>query len=189
MVAVAASDLDLAPCEAAADTTARLREQRGFPVLFAGATISRLATEMYSVSVVLFVLAVTHSPRLAGLTVAAATLPTVVTGPVVGAWLDRTRHRRTAFLLSPVVLGVTMVAFLLAAHRVPGWAFILLAFVAGLPSPIRTGGFSGLIPTVVPEPVLPRAYGMEAASYNIAGIAGPAAAGALAPVPRAARAG
>src|SRR3954452_14174267 len=160
----------------------RLREQRGFTLLFAGATMSRLATEMYSVAVVLYVLSVTDSARLAGLTVAAATFPTVVTGPVVGAWLDRTRHRRTAFLLSPVVLGVTMVAFLLAAHRVPGWAFILLAFVAGLPSPIRTGGFSGLIPTVVPEPVLPRAYGMEAASYNIAGIAGHALAGTIAGV-------
>jgi len=160
----------------------RLREQQGFSILFAGATLSRLATEMNSVAVVLFVLSVTHSPRLAGLTVAAATFPTVVTGPVVGAWLDRTRHRRTAFLLSPVVLVVTMVAFLVAAHRVPGWVLIVLAFVAGLPSPIRTGGFSGLIPTVVPEPVLPRAYGMEAASYNIAGIAGPAVAGTIAGV-------
>jgi MFS family permease len=45
---------------------------------------------------------------------------------------------------------------------------------------VRTGGFSGLIPTVVPEPVLPRAYGAEAVSYNIAGIAGPALAGAVA---------
>jgi MFS family permease len=160
----------------------RLREQPGFSILFAGATLSRLATEMNSVAVVLFVLSVTHSARLAGLTVAAATFPTVVTGPVVGAWLDRTRHRRTAFMLSPVVLVVTMVAFLVAAHRVPGWVFILLALVAGLPSPIRTGGFSGLIPTVVPEPVLPRAYGMEAASYNIAGIAGPALAGTIAGV-------
>src|SRR3954453_23016866 len=174
MVAVGVTEL--------ADVAApvRLREHRGFTLLFAGATLSRLATEMYSVAVVLYVLSVTDSARLAGLTVAAATFPTVVTGPVVGAWLDRTRHRRTAFMLSPVVLVVTMVGFLVAAHRVPGWVFILLALVAGLPSPIRTGGFSGLIPTVVPEPVLPRAYGMEAASYNIAGIAGPATAGAVA---------
>jgi MFS family permease len=141
----------------AVEAPLRLREQQGFTILFAGATLSRLATEMSSVAVVLFVLSVTHSPRLAGLTVAAATFPTVVTGPVVGAWLDRTRHRRTAFLLSPVVLVVTLVAFLVAAHRVPGWVFILLALVAGLPSPIRTGGFSGLIPTVVPDPVRPRA--------------------------------
>lgn len=163
-------------------TRSRLRRHRGFALLWVGATAGRFATEMYSVAVVLFVLAETGSAHVAGLTVAAATFPTVVTGPLVGAWLDRTPHRRTAFLVSPVVLVAAMVGFLFAggADRSPDWAFVLLGFLAGLPSPVRTGGFSGLIPTVVPEQVLPRAYGLEAASYNIAGIAGPAAAGAVA---------
>src|SRR4051794_10913144 len=185
MVAVPAPDLDVVPGadlleDPVGTTVPRLREQPGFTALFAGATLARLATEMNSVAVVLFVLSVTHSAKLAGLTIAAATFPTIITGPVVGAWLDRTRHRRMAFLASPVILGAVMIGYLLAAHHVPGWFFIVLAFIGGLPSPVRTGGFSGLIPTVVPEPVLPRAYGLEAASYNIAGIAGPAAAGAIA---------
>jgi MFS family permease len=184
MVVVGVPEVDAGPVDLVVpvEPSLRLREQRGFKLLFAGATTSRLATEMNSVAVVLFVPSVTHSPRLAGLTVAAATFPTIVTGPVIGAWLDDTRHRRTAFLASPVVLVVTMIGFLLVAHDAPGWVLVLLAFVAGLPSPIRTGGFSGLIPTVVPEPVLPRAYGMEAASYNIAGIGGPAVAGTIAGV-------
>lgn len=158
----------------------RLREQRQFAVLFVGATLARLATEMYSVAVVLFVLAATHSAQIAGLTVAAAMLPTVITGPVVGVWLDSSRHRRAVFLASSVMLAATMGGFLLAENRTPAWVLVLLGFVAGLPSPVRTGGFSGLIPTVVPEPILPQAYGLEAVSYNIAGIAGPALAGAIA---------
>src|SRR5947208_4072981 len=158
----------------------RVQRHRGFVLLWAGATCSRFATEMHSVAVVLFVLAQTGSAHLAGLTVAAATFPTVITGPVVGAWLDRTPHRRTAFLASPLVLVVAMAGFLLTGDTAPGWLFVALGFLAGLPSPVRTGGFSGLIPTVVPEAVLPRAYGLEAASYNIAGIAGPATAGAVA---------
>jgi MFS family permease len=168
------------PSMAFARTRGRLRRHRGFALLWVGATASRLATEMYSVAVVLFVLAETGSPHVAGLTVAAATLPTVVTGPVVGAWLDRSRYRRTAFLVSPVVLAAAMGGFLIAGNHVADWVYIALGFVAGLPSPVRTGGFSGLIPTVVPEQILPRAYGLEAASYNIAGIGGPAAAGAVA---------
>jgi len=158
-----------------------LHRHRAFALLWVGATASRLATEMYSVAVVLFVLAETGDAHVAGWTVAAATFPTIVTGPLVGAWLDRTPHRRLAFLLSPVVLVAAMVGFLLAGQAgTPSWAYVLLGFLAGLPSPVRTGGFSGLIPTVVPEQVLPRAYGLEAASYNIAGIAGPAMAGAVA---------
>ena len=149
-------------------------------MLFVGATLSRLSTEMNSVAVVLFVLAETHSPQIAGLTVAASTLPTVVTGPLVGAWLDRSRHRRAAFLASPMLLAVAMCGFLLVGDRLPAAVLVLMGFIAGLPSPVRTGGFSGLIPTVVPEPILPRAYGFEAVSYNVAGIAGPALAGAVA---------
>jgi MFS family permease len=158
----------------------RLRRHRHFAVLFVGATLARLSTEMNSVAVVLFVLAETHSAQVAGLTIAAATLPTVVTGPLVGVWLDRSRHRRAAFLASPLVLAGAMAGFLAAGNRVPAFVLVLMGFVAGLPSPVRTGGFSGLIPTVVPEPVLPRAYGLEAVSYNIAGIGGPALAGAVA---------
>jgi len=149
-------------------------------VLFVGATLSRLSTEMNSVAVVLFVLAETHSAQIAGLTVAASTLPTVVTGPLVGAWLDRSRFRRAAFLASPLLLAVAMAGFLVVGDRLPAGVLVLMGFLAGLPSPVRTGGFSGLIPTVVPEPVLPRAYGFEAVSYNVAGIAGPALAGAVA---------
>lgn len=149
-------------------------------MLFVGATLSRLSTEMNSVAVVLFVLAETHSPQIAGLTVAASTLPTVVTGPLVGAWLDRSRYRRAAFLASPLLLALAMCGFLLVGDRLPAGVLVLMGFVAGLPSPVRTGGFSGLIPTVVPEPILPRAYGFEAVSYNVAGIAGPALAGAVA---------
>ena len=149
-------------------------------MLFVGATLSRLSTEMNSVAVVLFVLAETHSAQIAGLTVAASTLPTVVTGPLVGAWLDRSRFRRAAFLASPLLLAVAMAGFLVVGDRLPAGVLVLMGFLAGLPSPVRTGGFSGLIPTVVPEPVLPRAYGFEAVSYNVAGIAGPALAGAVA---------
>ena len=90
----------------------RLSRHRDFRTLFVGATLSRLSTEMNSVAVVLFVLAETHSPQIAGLTVAASTLPTVVTGPLVGAWLDRSRHRRAAFLASPLLLAVAMCGFL-----------------------------------------------------------------------------
>ncbi len=184
MGGVAAPDLTVGGPRSgrARQSIARVQRHRRFVLLWLGATTSRLSTEMYSVAVVLFVLAETGSAHVAGLTVAAATFPTIVTGPVVGAWLDQTPHRRTAFLLSPVVLVAAMGGFLAAgaAAGTPGVLFVLLGLLAGLPSPVRTGGFSGLIPTVVPEPVLPRAYGLEAASYNIAGIAGPAAAGAIA---------
>ena len=73
-----------------------LRESRGYPQFFAAATVARLADEMFAVGVVLLILERTHSPTLAGITVAAATLPSVLSGPVIGAWLDRAGRRSPA---------------------------------------------------------------------------------------------
>ena len=58
------------------------------------ATLARVSDEMFSVGVVLLVLDRTGSAGLAGATVAAITLPSLMTGPLLGAWLDLTGRRR-----------------------------------------------------------------------------------------------
>jgi predicted MFS family arabinose efflux permease len=160
-----------------------LRAQPGWPAFFLAATMARLASEMFPVAVVLLVLDRTGSAALAGAAVAASTLPGVVTGPVLGAWLDRTARRRAALASNQVVLGASLLAILAAAGRAPGWAVLLLAAVAGLTGPLATGGYTSMIPWLVPEPLLPRANAMEASSFNTAAIAGPALAGAIAAGP------
>ena len=66
----------------AQDPTLRvLARQPGWPALVTGGTVARLADEMFSVAVVLLVLERTGSAALAGATVAAVTLPSLVSGP------------------------------------------------------------------------------------------------------------
>jgi predicted MFS family arabinose efflux permease len=160
-----------------------LRAQPGWPAFFLAATLARLASEMFPVAVVLLVLDRTGSAALAGAAVAAATLPGVVTGPVLGAWLDRTAHRRAALASNQVVLGASLLAILAAAGRAPGWALLLLAAAAGLTAPLATGGFTSMIPSLVPERLLLKANALEASSFNTAAIAGPAMAGTVAAGP------
>jgi predicted MFS family arabinose efflux permease len=130
--------------------------------------------------VVLLVLDRTGSSALAGALVAALTLPSLVTGPLLGAWLDATRHRRSAFVANQVLLPVVLVGLLVAAGHAPSWVVVVLGALAGVTSPVLTGGFTGLIGPLVPSALLPRAYGAESTSYNVAGVAGPALAGVLA---------
>jgi MFS family permease len=132
------------------------------------------------VAAVLLVLDRTGRPGLAGAVVAATTLPAVVTGPVLGAWLDRTRRRRLALAANQVLLAASLLGILAAAGRVPGWVLVLLATAAGLSGPLSTGGYTSMIPLLVPERLLARANALEASSFNIAAIAGPAVAGAVA---------
>jgi predicted MFS family arabinose efflux permease len=157
-----------------------LRAQPGYPAFYLAATLARLASEMFTVAVVLLVLARTGRPALAGAVVAASTLPSVVSGPLLGAWLDRTDRRRTALASNQVLLAASLLAILAAAGRAPGWALLLLAAAAGVTAPMATGGFTSMVPALVPERLLARANALEAASFNSAAIAGPALAGAVA---------
>lgn len=152
----------------------------GLGALFAASTTARLANEAARVAMVLLVLDRTSSPALAGAVVGALTLPALVTGPLLGAWLDRTAHRRSVFVANQLLLLGVLSALLAVTGRAPSYVVVLLGLLAGVTAPVLTGGFTGLIPPLVPAPHLRRAYGAEATSYNLAGVVGPALAGALA---------
>ena len=78
------------------DSLRGLRAQPGYLKFLSAATLARVSDEMFSVGVVLLVLDRTDSPALAGATVAAITLPSLISGPLL---FDRL-HRR---LQSPAV--------------------------------------------------------------------------------------
>jgi MFS family permease len=148
----------------------------GYGWFYLAATLGRVADEMLAIAVVLLVLDRTSSPALAGATVAAASLPSVLTGPVLGAWLDRTRHRRAALAANQVLLASALLGLLLAAGNSPGWVVPALAVAGGIGAPMLTGGITSMIPVLVPPALLPRANALEAASFNTAAVLGPALA-------------
>ncbi|REG00355.1 hypothetical protein DFJ67_6407 [Asanoa ferruginea] len=119
------------------------------------ATGSRLADEAAAVAVVLHVVARTGDPRLAGLVVAAFALPTLVTGPLLGAVLDRIRTPRPLFLTNQAVLAAALAGILLLAGHAPGWVLIALGLLAGVTAPVLTGGYSALVPRL-PRPAIER---------------------------------
>jgi predicted MFS family arabinose efflux permease len=157
----------------------RLRRHPGYPLFFATATITRFADEMFSVGVVLLVLERTGSAALAGATVAAVTLPSLVTGPVLGAWLDRSGRRRQTMVLDQLLAASSVVGIVLLAGNAPDYTVPLVALVAGITWPLSFGGFTSLIPVIVPDELLAQANALEATSFNMAVITGPALAGTI----------
>jgi MFS family permease len=144
------------------------------------ATLARVGDEMVAFTLVLLVLDRTDSAALAGITGAAYALPAIVTGPLLGAWLDRTQYRRTALALNQAVLGAVMVAMLAVVGHSAHWVTPALAALAGTTLPLVSGGFTSMLPSLVPSERLPRANSLEAASFGAATITGPAAAATIA---------
>jgi MFS family permease len=143
-------------------------------MLMTSASVSRLADGAAGIALVLAVIARTHDARLAGLVVAAFTVPNLVSGPVLGAYLDRMRARKLLFAGNQLMLAGALTGVVLLAGRAPALFLIGFGLSAGLTAPVVTGGFSSLVPLVVPPAALSRANSLDAASYSAAGLVGPA---------------
>jgi len=104
---------------------------KGIGTLLFSATASRLADQSASIALVLLVITRTHSPRLAGLVVAAFTLPTLFTGPVIGAYLDRLRAKRALFAANQAALAAALAGVAVLAGHAPGAVLIMLGLLAG----------------------------------------------------------
>lgn len=162
------------------DRLAPFRRSPGYSRFWCAATLARVANEMAPVGVVLYVLDRTGSAEWAGLTLAAITLPSIATGPVLGAWLDRGGRRLEAIRLDQAVSVGSLALVALLAGEAPDVLLPLAALPAGITFPLSTGGFSSLIPSYVDPTLRVQANALEASSYNVAIVSGPALAGALA---------
>ena len=157
----------------------RLRDQPGYLPFVSAATLARVSDEMFSVGVVLLVLDRTDSAGLAGLAVAAITLPSLISGPLLGAWLDLTGRRRYLMVLDQLLISTMLVVLLLVAGNTPNWVIPVVVLMAGVTYPLSFGGFTSFIPVLVPEDLLPPANALETTSFNSALVLGPALAGTL----------
>jgi predicted MFS family arabinose efflux permease len=164
------------------DSLRGLRAQPGYLKFLSAATLARVSDEMFGVGVVLLVLDRTDSPGLAGATVAAITLPSLISGPLLGAWLDLTGRRRTLMVIDQIVIATVLVALVLLIGHAPTWLIPLVVVPAGITYPLSFGGFTSMIPTLVPGELLPPANAVETTSFNAALVVGPALAGTLSAV-------
>ena len=145
-----------------------------------GALPARLGDEMSGQAVLLMGLALTGSVALGSTVLAALTFSAAIGGPLLGAVLDRSSHpgRVLAAALGLYAIGILCIALLLG--HVPMWVIIVIALTAGLLMPAISGGWSSRLKTFVAEEQMTRASAIDATTFNIAGLAGPAIAGLVA---------
>ena len=142
------------------------------------ATASRAVTEAIAPAVLVSALATGHSAGQGAIILAGVTGLAAVGGPFIGATLDRVRHPGRVVSIAIIVLagGVGLLAWLMP--HAPLLALLVIASIGGMAQPALTGGQSSHLPSLVRPDQLTRAYGIDAATYNIGAIAGPPLAAA-----------
>lgn len=148
----------------------------GLGAYLGGAVAARTGDEMSGPALMLAGYALTGgaaraSTLLAGLTVSAA-----AGGPLLGALLDR-RERPGRLLAAALVLYAAGLALVLATlGRVPFPVTVSAAALTGLLAPALSGGWTAQLPRAVPPHTLPRANALDALTFTLATLAGPALA-------------
>ncbi|HST64915.1 MAG TPA: hypothetical protein VLM05_06980 [Mycobacteriales bacterium] len=145
-----------------------------------GATLVRSADEGARVALALLALDRLGNAGLGGLLIAALLVPHVLAAPAVGLLVDRSGRPARLIGGAAAVFAGALIAAGLAVGRLPTGLVLAALLAVGCCGPVLTGGLSSRLGGLVSADRLPRAFGLESMSYNVAGIAGPAAAAVLA---------
>ncbi|HEV7678700.1 MAG TPA: MFS transporter [Candidatus Dormibacteraeota bacterium] len=146
----------------------------------ASSVLARFSVNMQTVVLVLFALQHYRSPQLAGAVVFAATFPGPMLSPFAGALLDR-RGRIGLIGLDYCVAALSMLSIggFAAAGALPAWLLLLIAGIGSLTGPLSNAGARSLYPLIVPRHLWDRTNAVDATSFMLASIAGPALGGTL----------
>ncbi len=145
-----------------------------------GALPARLGDEMSGQALLLMGFALTQTAGSGSAVLAALTLSAAIGGPVLGAVLDRSPHPGRVLASALALYGVGMALIAASFGHAPIWASMAIALAVGLLMPAISGGWSSRLKSFVAEEQMTRASAIDATTFNIAGLAGPAVAGLLA---------
>ncbi|MEU5109605.1 MFS transporter [Streptomyces sp. NPDC021354] len=157
-----------------------MRKRYSLRFYLAGAVAARAGDEMSAPALMLAGFALTGSTIAASSLLAGITISAAIGGPMLGALLDRA-DRPGHLLAGALVLYAAGLGMILGGlGRWPFAVTILIAVVTGLLGPALSGGWTAQLPCVVPGDHLPRANALDAMTFNVASLAGPALAGGVA---------
>lgn len=146
----------------------------------AGAVAARTGDEMSGPALMLTGFALAGSPTDASSLLAGITISAAVGGPVLGALLDRTGRPGRLLAVALVLYAAGLGMILLGLGRMPFAVIILIAVATGLLGPALSGGWTAQLPRMVLRDHLPRANTLDAMTFSVASLAGPALAGGVA---------
>ncbi len=143
----------------------------------ASASLARLTNAGLALALVLLAEQRTGSTAQAGVLVAAATFPQLVTGPLLGPVLDRSRRPWALLRIAGVVTTGAAILLATTLGRAPLVVPVLGALAMSCVEPVLNGGVSAIAGR---GSWAMRVFAWDSLAYNVAGLAGPAVVTAVA---------
>ena len=157
-----------------------LRKNRDFILLWSGQVVSTVGSQVSQLAYPLLVLALTHSPRDAGIVGFARALPFLLLYLPAGAYVDRWDRKRVMLVADAGrALALGSVGLWLALGRPPLVWLAVTSFVEGSLFVFFQLSEGAALPQIVPHEQLPQAIAQNQARMQGAGLVGSPLGGAL----------
>ncbi len=155
-----------------------LRRNAGFRMLWIGQVLSSTGTQAAVIAYPLLILALTHSPVIAGVVGTVRLVVQLVLGLPGGAWSDRLDRRLTMIGCDSIRAGALgLLAVLVLLHMVSWPVVLAVSVIDGAANVLFSPAAVAALPRVVADDQLEQAWAaMEARSYSAA-LVGPALGG------------
>ncbi|HEY1353917.1 MAG TPA: MFS transporter [Ktedonobacteraceae bacterium] len=152
-----------------------LWRNRNFLLLWGGQAISTCGTNISLLALPLLALALTHSPALAGLLVAARQLPYLLFSLPAGALVDRWNRKKVMIscdIVRWIASGSVPLAY--ALGQVSALQLLLVALIEGTAYVLFSLAQISALPLLVEPAHLPRAYALDTIAEYMGTLLGPA---------------
>jgi len=153
---------------------------RNYRLFATGSLISNVGTWMQRVAQDWLVLTLTGSAGALGITTGLQFLPILLFSPFAGVLADRF-SKRNVLMVTQISMGATAVLLgvLAITNAVTTWHVYVLAFVFGTGTAFDSPARQAFVNEMVPTAGLMNAVALNSASFNLARMIGPAAAGGV----------
>jgi MFS family permease len=175
-----AAGLQAGAAAAAGPAPVPLRRNAGFRMLWIGQLLSDTGSTAGAIAYPLLILALTHSPAIAGVAGSVTAVVQILLGLPGGALADRLDRRRTMIACDLIRAGVLAVLGVLVLLHEVDWLLVLaVAVVDRAGSVIFDPAANAALPGIVADQQLEEAWAATEARSYAASLAGPAIGGAL----------
>lgn len=151
-----------------------------FRILWTGAFLSFVGSWIQNVAQGWLVYEITRDVRALALVTFLGSIPVAIIGPFVGAAID-SMDRRKLLIICQVIFGMN--ALILAGaiyfHSVQYWMILAAALINGVAGTFETPARQSLISTIIPPEDLSAAVPINAMTFNLARLVGPAIGGVM----------
>jgi DHA3 family macrolide efflux protein-like MFS transporter len=157
---------------------------RNFFLLWQGQLVSQIGSQAFAIAMMFWIKHATGSATLMGMIMMVSMLPSVILGPLGGAFADRYSRRRI-IILSDVINGIVVLTLAALMLLLPGstatiiiWLFVVSVLVAIVGSFFRPA-ISASIPDLVPPDKVAAANSLNSFSVQFSTFLGQGTGGVL----------